>query len=134
VERVLTERRHYDLHEVLIPDVKAISKWIRKVPAGQSAASRLQEYCLTELRATTVQPLELPQDWSRGAELDCECEDCRALTRFLRDPAQRVGRFPVRKERRQHLRQQIDRHRCDLTHATERVRSPQTLVCTKSQA
>jgi len=48
VERVLTERRHYDLHEVLIPDVKAISKWIRKVPAGQSAASRLlQQYLIS---------------------------------------------------------------------------------------
>jgi hypothetical protein len=131
---VLADKPHYDLHEVLIPDVKAISKWIRKVPAGQSAASRLLQHCLRELRAATAQPIEPPQDWMRDAELDCECEDCRALSRFLRDPAQRVGRFPLRKERRQHLHQQIDRHRCDLTHVTERVGSPQTLVCTKTQA
>jgi hypothetical protein len=36
---------------VFIPDVKAIAKWIRKVPARQSAASRLLlPHCLTELR------------------------------------------------------------------------------------
>src|SRR5262249_49850893 len=61
-------------------------------------------------------------------------EDCRMLSRFLRDPEQRVGRFPLRKERRRHLHQQIDQHQCDCTHVTERKGSPQTLVCTKTQA
>jgi hypothetical protein len=45
-----------------------------------------------------------------------------------------VGRFALRKERRQHLHCQIEAHRCDCTHVTERKGSPQTLVCTKSQA
>jgi hypothetical protein len=40
----------------------------------------------------------------------------------------------VRKERRQHLHQIIDRHGCDLTHITDRRGSPQTLVCTKTTA
>jgi hypothetical protein len=39
---------------VLIPDVRAIAKRIRKVPAGQSAASRLLlPHCLTELRCSS---------------------------------------------------------------------------------
>jgi hypothetical protein len=45
-----------------------------------------------------------------------------------------VLRFPLRKDRRQHLHQQIDAQRLDLTHVTERTGSPQTLVCTKTQA
>jgi len=130
---VLTDKRNYDFHEVLIPDVKAISKWIPKVPAAQPAASRLLQHCLAELRAATAQPIEPPKDWTRDAELGCKCEDCGALSRFLRDPAQQVGRFPLRKDRRQHLHQQIDKQSCDLTHVTERVGSPQTLVCTKTQ-
>jgi len=130
---VLADKRHYDLHEVLIPDVKAIYKWIPKVPAAQPSASRLLEHCLAELRAATAQPIEPAKDWTRDADLRCKCEDCGALSRFLRDPAQRIGRFPLRKDRRQHLHQQIDKHRCDLTHVTERVGSPQTLVCTKTQ-
>ena len=130
---VLADKRHYDLHEVLIPDVKAIHHWIPKVPAAQPAASRLLQHCLAELRAATAHPIEPPSDWTRDDELGCTCDDCRALGRFLRDPALRVGRFPLRKDRRQHLHVQIDKHRCDLTHVTERAGSPQTLVCTKTQ-
>jgi hypothetical protein len=132
--RVLKDKRHYDLHDVLIPDVKAISKWLSKVPAARPAASRLLGHCLTELGAATARPIEPPKDWTRDAKLDCDCEDCRALSRFLRDPAQSVARFPIRKDRRQHLHQQIEKHQCDCTHVTERVGSPQTLVCTKTQA
>ena len=53
---VLARKQHYDLHKVLIPDVKAIDKWIAKVPAAQPAASRLLQHCLAELRAATAQP------------------------------------------------------------------------------
>jgi hypothetical protein len=131
---VLTDKRHYDLHQVLIPDVKAIYKWLPKVPAARPAASHLLQHCLAELRAATAHAIEPPKDWARDAELGCKCQDCQALSRFLRDPVQRVGRFPIRKERRRHLHQQIEAHQCDLTHVTERVGSPQTLVCTKTQA
>jgi hypothetical protein len=39
----------------------------------------------------------------------------------------------VRKDRRQHLHQQIERHGLDMTHVTERQGSPQTLVCAKTR-
>jgi hypothetical protein len=48
-------------------------------------------------------------------------------------PAERIHRFRLRKERRCHLHNMIDRHRLDMTHMTERVGSPQTLVCTKDR-
>ncbi|HUY31156.1 MAG TPA: 2OG-Fe(II) oxygenase [Pirellulales bacterium] len=131
---MLADQRHYDLRESIIPGVRAIHEWIANRPAAQPAASRLLQHCLTELRAATAQPIEPPKDWTRDAELACQCEDCLALSRFLCDPARQVGRFSVRKDRRQHLHQQIDRHHCDLTHVTERSGSPQTLVCTKTQA
>jgi hypothetical protein len=86
------------------------------------------------LRTATARPVEPPKDWRRDAELGCKCEDCVALSRFLSDPEQREARFAIRKERRQHLHRQIDQHRCDCTHVTARVGSPQTLVCTKTQA
>ena len=43
-----------------------------------------------------------------------------------------MHRFPVRKELRGHLHAQIDNHKIDLIHETERRGSPQTLVCTKN--
>jgi 2-oxoglutarate-Fe(II)-dependent oxygenase superfamily protein len=130
---VLEDARHFDLRVVLIPDVRALYPRAIETAAGRRAASRLLQHCLTELRAATAHPIEPPKDWKREAKLGCRCEDCVALSRFLRDPAERVGRFPVNKQRRRHLHQQIDKHRCDVKHVTERKGSPQTLVCTKTQ-
>jgi hypothetical protein len=134
VEHVLKQDRHYDLHEVLIPDLKSIYRWLPKVPGAEPAARDLLEHCLLALRTATARPIEPPADWTREAALDCKCADCLELSRFLKDPEQRVGRFPLAKQRRQHLHQQIRRHHCDCTHVTERVGRPQTLVCTKTQA
>jgi hypothetical protein len=47
--------------------------------------------------------------------------------------AGRPLRFRLRKDRRRHLHQQIQRHGLDMTHETERRGSPQTLVCTKTR-
>jgi hypothetical protein len=133
VDHVLSENKRYGLHQVLIPDVKAIFQWLPEVPEARAAAERLLDHCRTELKAATAKEIEPPADWAREANLACKCEDCRALTRFLHDPTARVGRFPIRKERRQHLHEQIDMRKLDCTHVTERKGSPQTLVCTKTQ-
>ena len=133
LSHVLADTRHYDLRAVLIPDVRALYTQTIPMVAGRRAASRLLLHCLTELRAATAHPIEPPKDWKREARLGCKCDDCVALSRFLRDPAERVGRFPLNKQRRRHLHQQIDKHRCDIKHVTERKGSPQTLVCTKTQ-
>jgi hypothetical protein len=95
---------------------------------------QLHDHCLGELRARTAIQPEPPADWSRDATIRCQCADCRELVAFLRDPDERVHRFPRRKDLRQHLHQQIESHHCDLTHVTVHEGSPHTLVCTKTQA
>lgn len=131
---VIEDAKHYGLREVLAPDVKTIYSWLADVPDARPAAERLMRHCIAQLEEATERAPQPPADWKREAKLNCKCEDCRDLARFLHDPAARVGRFPLRKERRQHLHQQIDHHRLDCTHETERKGSPQTLVCTKTQA
>jgi len=74
-----------------------------------------------------------PTDWRLDVEIKCRCADCLELQAFARDAAARVQRFRVNKQRRSHLHGIIDRHRLDMTHVTERVGSPQTLVCTKDR-
>lgn len=130
---VLAATRHYDLRSVVIPDVQALYAQPTSTAAGRRTAARLLQHCVTSLRDATAKPPEPPKDWQREANLGCTCDDCAALSRFLRDSAERVGRFPMNKQRRQHLHGQIDQHRCDCTHVTERKGSPQTLVCTKTQ-
>lgn len=124
---------HYDLRDVVIPDVKSLHAQLPPAALGCQAVARLLQHCLTDLRAATARVPEPPKDWKREAKLGCKCEDCAALSRFLHDPAERVGRFPMAKQRRQHLHRQIDQHHLDCTHVTERKGSPQTLVCTKTQ-
>ena len=78
-------------------------------------------------------PPREPADWAQPVKLDCRCADCRQLQSFAEEPAQKVYRFRVRKDRRQHLHQTIESHQMDMTHQTERKGSPQTLVCTKTR-
>ena len=134
LDRALAEPRRYNLHKALVPGVMEIARWVDGVPQALPAFSRLLNHCQAALRAATADPVKPPQDWTRNDNLACECEDCLALGRFLRDPAQRVARFPLRKDRRQHLHQEIDGNSLDCTHVTARLGSPQTLVVTKNQA
>ena len=41
-----------------------------------------------------------PADWRLDVELSCSCPDCQELHSFARDPAERVHRFRIKKERR----------------------------------
>ncbi|RYO81367.1 hypothetical protein DL762_007146 [Monosporascus cannonballus] len=65
-------------------------------------------------------------------QVSCPCGDCFVLNRFLADARQTKGRFPMGKQRRQHLHNQLDSHGIDCTHETERRGNPQTLIVTKT--
>lgn len=134
LDRALRGELGCDLHEVLIPDVKAIAGWLPEVPAAGPAYVRLREHCLAQLRAATAHPIEPPKDWRRAADLPCKCADCQALSRFLADPATAVARFPLAEQRRRHLHSHIEQSQCDCTHETERKGRPYTLVCRKTSA
>jgi hypothetical protein len=97
------------------------------------AAAKLWEHSAELLLQRSGQPPEAPRDWRQDVKLSCACADCRELQAFTLDPVERQHRFLVKKERRQHLHQQIEHHGLDMTHETERAGSPQTLVCTKDR-
>lgn len=132
--RVLADSGRYDLHAVLIPAVKALAGAASERSPARPAWTRLYESCVSRLRVLTEVRPEPPRDFSREAAVACRCADCRELNAFLGDPEAEVHLFPRRKDLRQHLHMQIDRHRCDLTHETIRKGSPQTLVCRKTRA
>lgn len=134
LDRALRGEMRCSLREVLVPDLKAIAGWLPEVPAAQPAYTRLREHCLAQLRAATAEPVSLPADWRRDADMQCSCKDCEALSQFLADPNTPVARFPLAERRRRHLHSQIELNRCDCTHVTERKGSPYTLVCTKTTA
>ena len=134
VSRTLGDPVRYDLHTVLIPAVKVLFSKATAGSAARPAWDRLHRHCLEELRSRTATRPEPPRDWTREATVACTCADCRELNAFLKSPNEEIHRFPRRKDLRQHLHRSIERHECDLTHVTVRKGSPQTLVCTKTNA
>jgi hypothetical protein len=101
--------------------------------AAEPAFSSLWQHAAGLLLARSEFPPTEPADWAQPANLECRCADCRELEAFARNPNERVHRFRVRQDRRQHLHGTIERYGLDMNHQTERIGSPQTLVCNKNR-
>ena len=102
--------------------------------AGSTAFLLLWCHAADFLLARSAGPPAEPRDWAIAADVGCRCEHCERLRAFCKDPVARTARFPLRKDLRAHLHQNIDRHRLDIKHVTERRGRPFTLVCTKTRA
>jgi hypothetical protein len=133
-EKIASRPETFSPVTLVVPAIEQIcaGRQQQTVAAERSVALLWTSAAEFLLRRSEVPP-EPPSDWRLNVKLSCSCPDCRELQSFARDPAERVHRFRVRKERRRHLHNVIDRHRLDMTHVTERVGSPQTLVCTKDR-
>ncbi len=116
----------FDPVTILVPALGMVGK-------QDAATKRLWEHSTEFLLARSGHPPVAPTDWRQEVKLSCSCADCRELQAFTLDLAEQTHRFRVRQDRRQHLHQQIERHKLDMTHVTERKGSPQTLVCTKDR-
>jgi hypothetical protein len=134
--RIAAKPKHYDLHGVVIPAVKNLSgdqDFVASSKLADLAVRELRQFCIDQLTHLTAKQPEPPRDWKRSAKLNCSCEDCRELAQFLKDKSAQVHHFPRRTDLRQHFHRQIDHHRIDCAHVTERRGRPYTLVCTKNQ-
>ena len=134
IQHALSSRDKYPLTDTQLAAIFALEPRLGKLSKPNEAISLWLAGCRETLRSRTATPPVKPRDYRRAHELSCSCGDCRQLSRFLADPEQRQVRLPLRKERRQHVHQIIESDGCDLTHVTERVGRPFTLVCTKTEA
>src|SRR5215510_7696549 len=135
IDHALAASKKYDMIDTHVAAILALESWLSTAPAKpRGAITHWLAACRSELAARVEHEPVRPTDYRRPSKLSCNCGDCRELSAFLDNPNEAVHRFRVRKDRRQHLHQIIERHHCDLTHVTERRGSPQTLVCTKTTA
>jgi hypothetical protein len=133
-EKIASRPEVFNPVTVVVPAVEQICVGRRqRTAAVDNSVRHLWRSSAEFLLQRSELPPEPPADWYMNVELSCSCPDCLELQAFARDPAERVHRFRVRKERRRHLHYIIDRQRLDMNHVTERVGSPQTLVCTKDR-
>lgn len=130
---MLTYPAVFDPLLMLTPALEARLGKARGKGKRSPAATLLWRHCALSLLSRSANPPAPPADWSQPMKLACNCEDCRVLQAFTAHPTERVHRFRVNKDRRQHLHRKIDENGLDMTHVTERTGSPQTLVCEKTR-
>lgn len=129
---VVTNGEIFEPGTVIVPALQLLHERGQAV-VGDSAAERLWLHAADSLLAKTESPPAPPKDWRQIVEIACRCADCRTLERFAEDSTRQSHRFSVRKDRRKHLHWQIQKHRLDMTHVTERKGRPYTLVCEKTR-
>ncbi len=132
IAKVIVNEQFFNIRSIIIPALTRIHSWIEQEKISSPSFKELLSHCIKFLETTTAIPVEKPTDWSQFTELSCHCADCQELATFMLNSQEQIHRFRIRKDRRQHLHQQITKHQCDMTHVTERKGSPQTLVCTKN--
>ncbi len=123
----------FDPAKVIVPALTLLRDRERTAFSSDAECGRLWVHASEFLLARSEQPPAPPTDWRQPVNLSCACEDCCGLHEFAIDAQAQVARFRVRKDRRQHLHQMIEKHSLDMTHVTDRQGSPQTLVCTKTR-
>ena len=136
VQVLRTKQNRYPVMDVLAPfcEDQFIVKSRKEKMKGSEALNQLLAYCISSLQASPSRAPPCPSDWSVPVPFSCSCGDCDELIRFLRHPTERQHRFRMSKARRRHLLCQLDSNRCSVTHVTEHVGNPHTLVVTKTRA
>ncbi len=129
---MISHEKTFDPASILVPALLRLYQDNRELHVN-SHFNRLWQHAGRFLLARSEFPPEAPRDWDQKVLIPCNCEDCKELLAFANAPTMKTHRFRVRKDRRQHLHEMIDRGVLDMTHVTERQGSPQTLVCTKTR-
>jgi len=126
------DHERYNIIEVQIPSAIQLASKSKEIVTSSPAVQGWIQRISKELQMRTKTEPKKPKDWQRSSELSCNCSDCKQLSAFLANPTQAEARFPLAKQRRQHLHGVIEGGHCDCTHQTLRVGSPQVLVCKKT--
>jgi len=135
VAHSLARSQLYPLVSAHVSALTTLGPWLKKnVTKRRAPLSSWLTACREQLEALTAEEPQAPTDFGRPAELSCQCADCAALKRFLKNPQEEVYRFSAVEQRRQHLHDIIRRDRCDLVCRTDKRGRPYTLVCTKNTA
>jgi len=122
----------YDLDQVLLPAARHL---VSLHPGGlPRAVALLRDACVLALQARTADALEPPRDFRRSVQVECSCERCQELNRFLASPDQHTWVLRAAAPIRGHVEQTIRIAPCDVDTQTERKGSPHSLICTKNRA
>ncbi|OXV08675.1 hypothetical protein Egran_03562 [Elaphomyces granulatus] len=81
------------------------------------------------IRRYVKTPPKEPTDWKRTLTINCSCEDCRLLRRYVEDKHNKIGDFRLIEKRRRHIENWLDG---TFRKATIRTGPPHTLRIEKT--
>ena len=128
--------RQFAEHPDVVPPGRAIPEALAALPdfAGESAFATLWRHAADSLLSRSANRPKSPTDWYVAENLKCNCQACRRLKWFCRDPVSRTGVFPMRQELRRHLRDKIRKHRLPIDTRTQKKGNPYRIICTKNRS
>ena len=110
---------------------QSIQKKNREDALGKSSIQTISRHLGKVLKRLLSDGCRKEDDWSITKKAICNCDDCKQLKSFLNSKDKSTISLPLRKERRQHLHNQIDMLGVPVSHNTLRKGSPYTLVLEK---
>ena len=124
---------HYPVLETLGPAVVDFYKTAKVKQDGPIQG--ILTYCISQLESAVSKVIKVPTTSARSAMITCSCKDCAELIRYLEHPTETQHQFRMNLSRREHLHQQLDSARADVTHKTLGTGGgPNTLIVTKTNA
>ena len=121
--------RNYPVVETLGPAIVDFTKLTKVEPL-----QLILTHCISHLEASLCEVVVALTTNAKLVKFTCSCKDCVELIQFLEHPTAMEHRFKLDPQRRYHLQQQLYSSREDVTHTTEHIGSPHTLVVTKTNA
>jgi hypothetical protein len=123
-------------NQPLIPSLVRVLRAItpKASPKKQLAPTlvAIRRYCVQQLEERLAVPAREKDDWSIDLPTDCPCDLCEILGEFLADRTQQQLEWPIAKQKRMHIHQQLDWYELPVRHTTQRSGSPYTLVLIKT--
>ena len=130
---ILAQRTRSNSARVLPPVLKGIWTLDPALMSASTLAELWRKAAELLLNRSTLPPgNRMPRTFPGPAF--CQCEHCRKLTDFCRNPKAHVLRFRMRKDLRSHVELEIQSERLPIRCTTEKAGIPHTLVCTKNSA
>lgn len=100
---------------------------------GQPDLAQLHRHCVSALQSQLAGPARAADDWSITVPMKCQCNLCEQLGDFLAHRERVRYNWPLAKDGRRHIHNQIERYKLPVTHNTRRSGRPYVLMLAKTK-
>ena len=101
----------------------------------QTIMKKFVEDVRQRIKADFPAPPDAPKDWSRGGQLDCDCEFCTEVNRFLPDPERReISFYKTLKRNLLHIEAKVEESQVEIDIEIRRTPPKFEGTCRKNQS